>query len=122
MKTYIQYFISGLGILVFIFFILLCVISQASTIFTDYWLSKWSDSFANGTYNNTYLYGLNKDSTIIIYGALVAVSTLLSISRSVMIAAMAVNASKNLHNQMFNSVIKTLVYFFDTNPLGMQIK
>ncbi|EDV27232.1 uncharacterized protein TRIADDRAFT_10225, partial [Trichoplax adhaerens] len=118
MKTYIQYFVSGLGVFVFILFILLCVISQATAIFTDWWLARWSDSFSNGSYNDSYLYGISKDTTISIYGVLVVVSTLLSISRSVMIAAMAVNASKSLHNQMFSSVIKTLVYFFDTNPLG----
>ena len=42
----------------------------------------------------------------------------LSILRYSCFFVLLVNASRNVHNQMFSSVIKTPILFFDTNPIG----
>ena len=36
--------------------------------------------------------------------------------------ALVVNASRNLHNQMFASVSRAPVLFFDTNPIGKKLQ
>lgn len=40
-------------------------------------------------------------------------------SRCILFRLAQINGSRVLHNQMFNTVVKTPVLFFDYNPIGM---
>nr|XP_006811390.1 PREDICTED: multidrug resistance-associated protein 4-like [Saccoglossus kowalevskii] len=55
---------------------------------------------------------------LVIYSSLVAASILFGLTRTVTLFKGAVHASKNLHNQMFDSIMQTSICFFDNNPTG----
>lgn len=53
-----------------------------------------------------------------VYCALVFGSFLLAFAGVGMFLYIAVSASQKLHNQMFEKLLGTTIYFFDTNPVG----
>ncbi|XP_072034829.1 ATP-binding cassette sub-family C member 4-like [Amphiura filiformis] len=53
-----------------------------------------------------------------IYSCLVLGIVIFSFGRTFLLYFIMVNASKNLHNQMFNSIIRAPMQFFDSNPVG----
>ena len=56
--------------------------------------------------------------TLLVYGAIVTVSLLLTTASSLCFYLAAIEASENLHDEMTEAVIKAPVLFFDTNPIG----
>jgi len=55
---------------------------------------------------------------VIIYVLLMASLIISGIIRSALFVKMTTRASINLHNQMFNSVIRTTMFFFNENSTG----
>jgi len=53
-----------------------------------------------------------------IYSAIIALCIFMTISRSLLFFKVCMNASKGLHDQMFNKILKGVMRFFDTNPSG----
>lgn len=53
-----------------------------------------------------------------IYGALVANTMLLAFSGAGFFLYVAICASQNLHNLMFERLLGATIYFFDHNPVG----
>ena len=53
-----------------------------------------------------------------IYGALVANTLLLAFSGAGFFLYIAICASQNLHNLMFERLLGATIYFFDHNPVG----
>lgn len=82
---------------------------SAALIFPDWWLLHISQLQSNKR---------NHLSNLYIYGALVVVAFLLSVTRAVLFFFAALNSSKNLHDTMAKSVFRAPVLFFDTNPTG----
>lgn len=58
---------------------------------------------------------------VIIYVLLMASLIISGIIRSAVFVKMTTKASINLHNQMFNSVIRTTMFFFNENTTGIYI-
>ena len=65
---------------------------------------------------------LSNNQRIGISGGFVFGVIVLSILRYSCFFVLLVNASRNVHNKMFSSVIKTPILFFDTNPIGIQCR
>ncbi|KAJ7388546.1 hypothetical protein OS493_036913 [Desmophyllum pertusum] len=57
-------------------------------------------------------------NTLLVYGAIVTVSLILTTVSSFCFYLAALKASENLHDQMTKAVMKAPVLFFDTNPVG----
>ncbi|KAK5645932.1 hypothetical protein RI129_004396 [Pyrocoelia pectoralis] len=55
---------------------------------------------------------------IYVYSGLILASILLTTCRSMLFFKICMNASRGLHNIMFNNVLKAKMRFFDTNPSG----
>lgn len=49
---------------------------------------------------------------------LTVATILFGILRSLLVFQVLVNSSQNLHNKMFQSILKAPVLFFDRNPIG----
>lgn len=49
---------------------------------------------------------------------LTVATILFGIIRSLLVFQVLVNSSQNLHNKMFQSILKAPVLFFDRNPIG----
>lgn len=83
-----------------------------------------AESFVNMTceVSNTFSLSLICRKTyIIIYAALVMILVIVGIIRSVVFASTVTKASLNLHNGMFNAIIRATVYFLNTNPSGNNV-
>ncbi|XP_070538811.1 ATP-binding cassette sub-family C member 4-like [Ptychodera flava] len=55
---------------------------------------------------------------LFLYTSLVAASLLFGLIRSISLFLGAVNASRNLHSQMFDAIMHTYISFFDSNATG----
>lgn len=76
------------------------------------------------------LESLNNDSTgnsscsldnnvrIPVYTATTLVAVVFSFSRAILCYFLCVNASRVLHNRMFEAILHAKVLFFDSNPVG----
>lgn len=144
MRVYKAYFTISSPLILHFFLIILCTISQGCAITADWWLSQWCNSFVlasnssnasntstitpppsnrflnnSVTLNQVMLFGLSNRFIIIIYAILVLVTVSLCLLRSIIIAKVALNASRNLHSGMFRSVMKAPIYFLASTPSGI---
>ena len=61
---------------------------------------------------------LSKNERLITYSALIVALILTNFLRGCLFYLVCNNASRVLHNRMFNAILKTPVHFFDANPSG----
>ncbi|XP_071820241.1 ATP-binding cassette sub-family C member 4-like isoform X2 [Apostichopus japonicus] len=126
---YGRYFMAGtnwFGIACLIFFLLS---TQVVYILSDYWLALWTDleeartgELANlTTVEDNLIFGSRSPSTeraVFIYGMLILGLLLLGLVRAFLALRIMISSSKNLHNKMFAAVVRSPIFFFDTNPTG----
>ncbi|XP_078033391.1 ATP-binding cassette sub-family C member 4 isoform X2 [Augochlora pura] len=63
-------------------------------------------------------YFLDRDTALWIYAILILASIIMTTVRNITFYKICMNASKNLHNLMFSSLLKAPMLFFDTHPSG----
>ncbi|XP_031558850.1 multidrug resistance-associated protein 4-like, partial [Actinia tenebrosa] len=124
-NVYLNYLKAGSSLFGMIVLAILVLASQGSILVGEWWLAEWADSEhyvstvvpkkSNSTF---YLPFYDRDTYIIVYGVLVVVGMVTNLLSFVLLFRLFVLASKNLHNNMFNSVLRAPIYFFDTNPVG----
>lgn len=61
---------------------------------------------------------MSTEYCIYIHAALMAILSIIALSRSLTFYSVSVSASQRLHDNMFNGLISTSMRFFDTNPSG----
>jgi len=76
----------------------------------------------SNTSSNRDPYDLSTNQRIAIYGGIVLASIVVVTSKTVLNYLICITASRNLHNKMFRSILRSPVLFFDTNPVGMNIR
>nr|XP_012235196.1 PREDICTED: multidrug resistance-associated protein 4-like isoform X2 [Linepithema humile] len=91
----------------------------------NYWENMFNDtSFQNFTFDNATtiidenLHYLDTNTALWIYGAFIIISIVMTTFRNLIFYQICMNASKNLHNFMFSSLLKAPMSFFDKNPSG----
>ena len=78
-----------------------------------------SCSLVNSTLSERFCeYDLTANQRIAIYGAIVSSAIFFSFLRGYLYLFIVLRASRKLHNKMFAAILRTTVYFFDTNPVG----
>ncbi|XP_022093419.1 multidrug resistance-associated protein 4-like [Acanthaster planci] len=121
--VYIRFFRAAAGFLFLLVWAIIVVGAEAALTFTDLWLATWAyeeekDLAArNQNFQNASKYD-NQSHYVRIYAMLCGGSTLLLLVRSFLFFHLFVTASRALHNQMFASIIRAPMQFFDTNPVG----
>lgn len=107
-----------------IFTLLLALICPFTMSFGDYFLAEWlnaeemSTANVNGTIVREWKSSVDRNMYIYIYaGILLANTIFLKLSIITMVKS-TLTASKHLHEGMLNSILKTHLSFFTTNPLG----
>ncbi|XP_069746450.1 ATP-binding cassette sub-family C member 4 isoform X3 [Narcine bancroftii] len=122
-NVYKKYFLAGANLFVIFIVILLNVLAQVSYVLQDWWLSYWSTNqeklnttLGNGVNNTTQQ--LDLDFYLGTYAGLTIAVIVFGIARSLIIFKVLVNSSQELHNEMFTSIIRAPVLFFDRNPIG----
>nr|XP_020740072.1 multidrug resistance-associated protein 4 isoform X2 [Odocoileus virginianus texanus] len=121
-KAYKNYFTAGAHWFIIIFLILVNLAAQVSYVLQDWWLSYWANQQSalnvtvNGQGNVTEKLDLNW--YLGIYSGLTASTVLFGVARSLLVFFVLVSSSQTLHNQMFESILRAPVLFFDRNPIG----
>ncbi|XP_065887047.1 ATP-binding cassette sub-family C member 4-like isoform X2 [Dysidea avara] len=124
-KTYFTYIKAGGNTILVLLLIAVFLASQGSIVTTTWWLSVWategescSPRLDNVTFDDTSNFDLTTNQWIGIFGAIVGGSILITVVKSVFGFVSCLRASRNLHNEMFRSVLRAPILFFDTNPVG----
>eukprot|EP00794_Sanderia_malayensis_P020178 gene20178-22153_t len=112
MKSYLNYFRSGSGVVAWSFLLLLFAFCQAVFIVTDWWLSYWT------TQEEKLLGKDDRDRNLGIYAALVVALVILGITRALLFFFAVLQSSKALHGQMLRCILRVPLRFFDTNSIG----
>ncbi|XP_053792269.1 ATP-binding cassette sub-family C member 4 isoform X3 [Vidua macroura] len=90
----------------------------------DWWLSYWANHQKKLNLTTNGNNGTNKPDCLDlnfylgIYAGLTVATILFGIIRSLLVFQVLVNSGQNLHNKMFQSILKAPVLFFDRNPVG----
>ncbi|XP_073470478.1 ATP-binding cassette sub-family C member 4 isoform X2 [Aquarana catesbeiana] len=124
-KVYKKYFLSGSSYLMIFIFLLLNILAQVAYVLQDWWLSYWASEqeklnvtdVIDGT-NVTQTQKLDNGFYLGVYAGLTVATIIFGILRSVLVFQVLVSAAQALHNQMFQSLLRAPVLFFDRNPIG----
>ncbi|NXA67055.1 MRP4 protein, partial [Mohoua ochrocephala] len=123
-KVYRKYFTAGANYLVIFILIVFNILAQVAYVLQDWWLSYWANhqeklNLTTNGYNGTNeTEHLDLNFYLGIYAGLTVATILFGIIRSLLVFQVLVNSSQNLHNKMFQSILKAPVLFFDRNPIG----
>ncbi|KAI9138461.1 P-loop containing nucleoside triphosphate hydrolase protein [Paraphysoderma sedebokerense] len=106
---YVKYARAGSGVTATVFIMIFFFVVHGVRIGSDYWLRLWIPDTL-GINNNALYVG--------VYGAFIAVFSLGVLLRGVVFSIETDKKAKMLHNNMFRSVMRAPMAFFDTTPLG----
>ncbi|XP_005190478.1 probable multidrug resistance-associated protein lethal(2)03659 [Musca domestica] len=118
-KLYAKYFSSGGSYITLAIMVILCVGAQAFGSGGDYFLSYWVNKNENKAHEVEARAEIQTDPVdIYIFSAINVAIVIVAMLRSFMFFNLASKSSTRLHNDMFVSVTRTSMYFFNTNPSG----
>ncbi|KAL4220738.1 Multidrug resistance-associated protein 4 [Mactra antiquata] len=133
-RVYYEYFKAGAGLLKFLVLSILCIAAQCSYIFSDWWLSYWSNQeearhaailrkeMENSTVtnytSNITIPDVDTHYNVAVFSGIIGSVFLFGLLRALMFFKVTVDASQHLHNRMFASILRSHIGFFDTNPVG----
>jgi len=106
---FVQYGKAGSGTSVTVGIIILFFVVHGIRIGSDYWLRLWIPDTLNIKSDATY---------VVVYGCFVAMFTTGVLIRGLAFAKGSSKKSAQLHNKMYQSVMRAPMAFFDTTPLG----
>eukprot|EP00102_Acyrthosiphon_pisum_P020913 XP_016658123.1 PREDICTED: multidrug resistance-associated protein 4 isoform X2 [Acyrthosiphon pisum] len=131
-----SYILAGGSTPNILFCIFMYIFTQVLTTSGDFWLSIWVNhevyeyhKLLNTSYSNNTSVSRDSNSAslllsnfqrhyVMIYVILMVSLIVTAIIRSAVFVNITTKASIYLHNQMFNSIIRTAMFFFNTNSTG----
>ncbi|NXX29747.1 MRP4 protein, partial [Nicator chloris] len=123
-KVYRKYFTAGANYFVIFILLVFNILAQVAYVLQDWWLSYWANHqqklnpTTNGSNGTNVTEPLDLHFYLGIYAGLTVATILFGIIRSLLVFQVLVNSGQNLHNKMFQSILKAPVLFFDRNPIG----
>ncbi|XP_078692715.1 multidrug resistance-associated protein 1-like isoform X6 [Branchiostoma floridae x Branchiostoma belcheri] len=112
-SVFVEY-IKSVGIVLSVIICLLYCAQNAASIYSNIWLSEWSnDQPINGTQDTA-----KRDLRLGVYGALGIAQGAFAMLSSFTLATGALYASTSLHAMLMNNILHLPMAFFDTTPLG----
>ncbi|XP_074483833.1 ATP-binding cassette sub-family C member 4-like [Sebastes fasciatus] len=121
---YVKYLKAGAHVVVLVVVILFNILAQVAYIMQDWWLAHWAGEQEKLNVTVVIQNGLNVtaelDTTfyLCIYGGLTAATIVFGFIRNLWLFHVMVRCAQNLHNRMFDCILRTPVRFFDINPIG----
>ncbi|XP_046622338.1 ATP-binding cassette sub-family C member 4-like [Neodiprion virginianus] len=135
-EVYKRYFLAGGNPCSLIFITATIIIAQVTANTSDYWLTYWTNqdslrSVGNNTSCSNHTrhddqetqwfdkYGLlRRNVAIYVYTAIIVTCVFFLLLRSIFCVRVCMNASCNLHNYMFENLLRAPMKFFNANPSG----
>lgn len=102
-------------------FLMSQTVSGGSDYFVAFWVNIESNSWQeinNSTTEFLWDGPLSRDSMIYIYSAMIVGIILLWQLQTIVYFTVCKWSSVNLHSNMFRSILRTTMYFYNTNPAG----
>ncbi|KAF7669999.1 hypothetical protein LDENG_00090130 [Lucifuga dentata] len=122
---YVKYLRAGTSIVILMVVMLINILAQVAYMLQDWWMAYWSDEQEKLNMNNTIIQNrqnitreLDTDFYLGIYGGLTAATLIFGFLRNFLLFNVMVKCAQNLHNRMFDAMLRTPVRFFDINPIG----
>ena len=103
-------YMKSIKVFVAVVILLSICLSQAAQVYSRIWLAEWSS--ANVTSNK------QRDMYLGVYGGIGLIQALLVLLSSMLIATGSMIASRSLHGNMLENVMRAPMSFFETTPLG----
>ncbi|XP_053563814.1 ATP-binding cassette sub-family C member 4 [Bombina bombina] len=123
-KVYKKYFKAGSSWLMIFFVFALNILAQVAYVLQDWWLSYWAteqeklNTTLSANTTGTEPEQLDLKLYLGVYAGLTIATIVFGVLRSLLVFHVLVCAAQALHNQMFQSLLKAPVLFFDRNPIG----
>ncbi|XP_069614144.1 ATP-binding cassette sub-family C member 4 isoform X2 [Ranitomeya imitator] len=119
-KVYKKYFLSGSSYFMLFILFLLNILAQVTYVLQDWWLSYWAmeQEKLNVTTETAEREKLDLNLYLGVYAGVTAATIVFGFLRSLLVFEVLVSAAQALHNQMFQSLLRAPVLFFDRNPIG----
>jgi ATP-binding cassette, subfamily C (CFTR/MRP), member 4 len=111
-----RYFRAGATTSILIFFIIFLLFSQVVTSGSDYFVTFWTKQELIRLQGDDALFTTLEG--LYIYGFLIIIVVVVTLSRGFMFFAICMRSSKKLHDKSFLSLLHSPMRFFDTNPSG----
>ncbi|XP_031345180.1 probable multidrug resistance-associated protein lethal(2)03659 isoform X2 [Photinus pyralis] len=125
--VYYAYFVSGGGLKMFLIVALCSVVAQATSSWSDYFVSFWVDMEQelsgfrlNQTTNSTEYQKLEEshDNVMRLYSFVMLGTAIFTILRAYTFYTFSSKASTNIHNSVVDRILNTGMMFFDNNLSG----
>ncbi|CAF0805769.1 unnamed protein product [Adineta ricciae] len=135
--VYLDYIRASSGVFIGIALLLIAFgIREFLSIFATWWLAEWSEDenhrhiqYANCTDTkdkkmnaiklmNETEWNNHHNRKFYFYCITVFILTILTLLRTITLQSLCLNASRMLHNRMFQRLIRCPIAFFDLNPIG----
>lgn len=118
-QVYMKY-VHSMGFGLTVVMLLFGIFYQFSNVYSSVWLRNWTQDplLQNVSNFNSSAYEKRTNYYLGIYGALGVTQALMMLAFSVISAFTQIAASKILHSDMLESVLKSPMAYFDTTPLG----
>lgn len=116
-SAYMHYGKAG-GLTVIFLILLVQGFGRASEVSATFWLARWADKNAAAAENADPLTGSETNFYLVIYAVFGLVGVLGLTGRAILIAVHRMRASKKLHDDLADSVLRAPVAFFDVTPTG----
>jgi len=81
--------------------------------------SSVSTSIFNDSLNNIWWMTISRQTCINVFGCITFFLILITTIRLITFVSISMSASIRLHNNMFNTLIRATIYFFNTNLSGI---
>ncbi|XP_078514280.1 ATP-binding cassette sub-family C member 5-like isoform X2 [Lissotriton helveticus] len=121
------YIMASGGAIVFLGNVLVFILNTGSIAFSNWWLSYWikqgDGNNSLGVHNESIPSGNMRDNPhmhfyLEIYALTLVAVFLLKALRGYLFVKSTLKASSNLHDQLFEKILRSPIHFFDTTPLG----
>ncbi|XP_047033956.1 ATP-binding cassette sub-family C member 4-like isoform X2 [Helicoverpa zea] len=123
-SVYREYFMAGAP---FCFFIIVCflfLLAQFCASACDYWISLWSnveDRLSGDPTTDVLIWaewGLGRREFVYIFGIITLATIMVALIRAFFFFSLCMKSSIKLHDQMFESISRSPMSFFHSNPSG----
>lgn len=111
LSVYIKYIQAGGGFCLFAFVYLMFVLATLNGLASSIWISYWTSDAPEYEKQPEWFY-------LVIYAAIAVMLGVLTFIRAYALVRFGARASKNLHANLLNAVLRAPQSFFDTTPLG----